>query len=419
MKTGIVIVLCLASMFIKAQEETYPKLGDAVGPFEDSQEINTPNPENSATEQATCVTDLNIPYLSEYYEFLKAYRKAYNCDDFKRRFNLFSARRVEIDRFNKTPGVTYVQGTNTLTDLTDEERVARFFGVPSKDPDNYREYESDTGDADEIEKDQENVDQQIEQDGFSANILSLDVFKSFFINFDFLCCKFNPFGVPCKKDWQSLGKVTSVKDQKNCGSCWAFAAAAAVESAYLINYANYLNLSEQELVSCATSSWGNFGCSGGWPHKAMDYIIKNRIHRESNFPYTATNSACSPIVPTLYKYPIKSRTVVIPQNRMDIFLQALNKRPIAVAFKVAGGFYNYKSGIYNPIFDAACGTPGINHAVLAVGYDLGCNPFIRFKNSWGAGWGDNGYFRMKLSKNIFQNGPCNLINHPYNVYPSL
>ncbi len=410
----------LMAALCQAQDEFTVSTVDATDGIEDVEFTQVPL-QNSSKRLILCpvtATDLNLNYLKEYYDYLRQFGKAYECkEDFPRRYALYSERRQEIDRFNADPSATYVQGANLFTDLTDNERIATFLGVPEKDDDNFKDYEREAPDDNLIDGDLENIREDAEQESFTANLLNVDVFKKLVINFDFLCCKFNPFGVPCKKDWQSLGKVSSVKNQGGCGSCWAFAAVAAVESSYLINYNCPLNLSEQELVSCATSSWGNFGCSGGWPHKALDYIIAKRNHKEINYPYTATNSVCTN--PPFYKYPIKSRTIVLPQNRMDTFLQALNKRPIAVAFKVTGSFFNYKSGIYNPAADAGCATPGINHAVLAVGFNIGCFPFIRFKNSWGSGWGENGYFRMKLSKNIFQNGPCNLINHPYNVYPGL
>jgi len=408
-------------VFTKAQDETL-ETEKYVGPNEDDQEVPGPNPENSAKVQEECPLkdekETSPLYYKEYLEYLRKYNKAYNCDDFQKRYSLYLSRRAEVERHNAIPNVSYLQALNYFSDLTEEERIARFLGIESEDRDQAPVTVIEGGKDEETDADEFNLQQNENQEAFSTNVLNLDIFKKIVFNFDFICCSFNPFGVPCKKDWQNLGKVTSVKNQANCGSCWAFAAVAAVESAYLINYNNYLNLSEQELVSCATSSWGNFGCSGGWPHKALDYIIKNRIHKETTFPYTATNGVCNSF-PFVYKYPIKSRTIVLPQNRMDTFLQNLSKRPIAVAFKVTGSFWNYSSGIYNSAYDSACSTPGINHAVLAVGYSLGCNPYIRFKNSWGAGWGENGFFRMKISKNIIQNGPCNLINHPYNVYPSL
>ena len=431
MSLKLFAVVCLVAIFVKGQEETL-NTEKFVGPTEDEQPVpETPLPEKAVQDPRLCPlppttttttaatnVKLVVDFAPEYAEYLKANRKGYVCEEIWQRYSLYLERRTEVNKHNAIPNVSYFQGLNYFSDLTDDERVARFLGVEAEDRDEPPKTVIENGNDDDSDADSFNLQQDENQESFTTNVLNLETFKKFIINFDFICCQFNPFCVPCKKDWESLGKVTSVKNQGNCGSCWAFAAVAAVESAYLINYNSSLNLSEQELVSCATAAWGSYGCSGGWPHRALDYIIRNRIHRETVFPYTATNGVCSSF-PYVYKYPIKSRTVVLPQNRMDVFLQNLAKRPIAVAYKVTGSFWNYSSGIYNPIYDAACSTSGINHAVLAVGYSLGCNPFIRFKNSWGTGWGENGYFRMKISKTIFQNGPCNLIDHPYNVFPSL
>ena len=419
MKAVFVVALMMFAMMIKSEDETAPPYQEPVLENENDVNFPGPNPENTATEQVECPQYAHEQFITDYYEYLKTHKKAYKCEDFRLRYFLYAERRKAIEEFNRRSDVTYVQGTNALTDLTDEERSRRYLGIPDNDPDNHTEYERDTGSDAEIEQDIENEARQAAQDAFTANIFNIEIFRPALLSFDFLCCLTNPFGVPCKKDWQTLGKVTSVKNQLSCGSCWAFAAIAAMESGYLINYATSLNLSEQELVSCATAAWGNYGCGGGWPHKALNYIISQRIIKEIYFPYTASNSPCPLIFPAVYKYPAKSKTMVLPQNRMDTFLQALNQRPIAVAFKVTSGFYSYSSGIYDPSFDAACGTPGINHAVLAVGYSLGCKPYIRFKNSWGTSFGESGYFRMKLSKTIFQDGPCQLINHPYNVYPKV
>lgn len=427
MKIAIALSFVVLALKVNSQDtdpviQTYDEfapVGAALPPFYEGQSDRFVPLENSATTQVDCPPDrANLPteFYTEYIAYLKQHGKAYVCDDFYKRYSLFIQRRREITAFNQRTDVTYTQAVNFFTDLSDDERNLRL-GVPQVDSDNL-----DTGATDRVEDaaadlDFENLTASQRQDDFSVNIASLPIFQQSLLSFDFMCCFINPFGVPCFKDWQSLGKVTSVKNQGGCGSCWAFAAIAALESARLIAGGASLNLSEQEIVSCATAAWGNSGCSGGWPHKALDYIIKNRVYQEITVPYTATNGVCTS--PFAWKQSLSLRTVILPQNRMDTFLQALNKKPIAIAFKATGGFFSYSSGIYNPIFDAACSTPGINHAVLAVGWGLGCKPFIKFRNSWGTGWGDAGYFKMKISKNIIQNGPCNLINHPYNVYPTL
>ena len=149
---------------------------------------------------------------------------------------------------------------------------------------------------------------------------------------------------------------------------------------------------------------------------AMNYIINKKIHMESNYPYTATNSPC--VSPAGFKFWEKSKTNIVPALNMKVFLQNLALRPISVAFNVKSHFFLYTSGIYDPASDPSCSV-GLNHGVLAVGYSLGCKPFIKFKNSWGITFGEAGYFRMKLAKVIAQSGPCNLIGHTRNVYPSI
>lgn len=425
MKTSQVVFLLAIFTLLAAQNiAAIDTRVDQEAEFEHDDEPGVPA-ENTAEKQEECPFNekLNFPKESyeEYIRFARQYNKAYLCNEedgnFYFRLGVFLKTQEFNEGFRKEfPDASFTVGITFFADLTEEERLRRA-GIPEKDLDNPKQETIQLLPDNGFDDEEAITQQDRNQEEFTANIQNAEIFQKFLINWNFICCLWNPFGVPCSKDWQALGKVTSVKNQQNCGSCWAFAAIASLESAYAIKYGWALNLSEQELVSCATSSWGNYGCSGGWPHKALDYIISKRIFQEVNFPYTATNSAC--ISPTVYKYPAKSRTIVLPQNRMDVFLKALNQRPIAVAFKVTNAFYSYTGGVYNAALDANCLTPGINHAVLAVGYNLGCTPFIRFKNSWGSGWGESGYFRFRISKTIVQNGPCNLINHPYNVYPSI
>jgi len=81
-------------------------------------------------------------------------------------------------------------------------------------------------------------------------------------------------------------------------------------------------------------------------------------------------------------------------------------RPVSVAFEVIDGFRQYKSGVYT---SDHCGTTpnDVNHAVLAVGYGVENGvPYWLIKNSWGAEWGDEGYFKMELGKNMCAVATC-------------
>ena len=105
------------------------------------------------------------------------------------------------------------------------------------------------------------------------------------------------------------------------------------------------------------------------------------------------------------------------------FIKALHKQPVTVAFYVSNKFFNYSSGIIDVDDEQMCpsSVTGTNHAVLATGY--GFDPdkktgWIQFKNSWGSGWGDNGYFKFEL-KNIHYTaktrGPCNLFRYGWKI----
>lgn len=92
-------------------------------------------------------------------------------------------------------------------------------------------------------------------------------------------------------DWVAAGKVSPVKDQKSCGSCWAFSAVGAIESAFLISGKTLL-LSEQQLVDCS-GTYGNYGCNGGWMDSAFQYVIDHGLNTQESYPYTARNGVCT------------------------------------------------------------------------------------------------------------------------------
>merc|ERR1711955_12087 len=101
----------------------------------------------------------------------------------------------------------------------------------------------------------------------------------------------NGEAVPAEVDWRNKGYVTPVKNQAQCGSCWAFAAVATMEGANYKKTGKLVSLSEQNLVDCVTK---DFGCNGGLPADGVEYVIKNKgIDTEKSYPYTARDGRCS------------------------------------------------------------------------------------------------------------------------------
>ncbi|HIE30812.1 MAG TPA: PKD domain-containing protein, partial [Methanosarcinales archaeon] len=188
--------------------------------------------------------------------------------------------------------------------------------------------------------------------------------------------------------------VTPVRSQGSCGSCWAFSAIGAVESAVLI-YTNNpdmnIDLSEQHLVSDCCSAGS---CSGGWPDWALDYVRDTGVPDESCFPYTASSSSCDPCSGwTERVWNIKDHVYV--KSTTDDFKWALQEYgPISVVLTVPDDWYYYTGGVYTPVWSSDDGVGWANHAVLLVGWNDYDGCWI-VKNSWGTGWGESGYARVK------------------------
>lgn len=177
-------------------------------------------------------------------------------------------------------------------------------------------------------------------------------------------------------DWASQGKVSGVKNQGSCGSCWAFSATGVLESTFLVQKGSTQSFSEQQLVDCSRSQ-GNQGCNGGWPSNALKYIQASGIQTESQYPYTGRDGSCHAGA----GIKISGQKSFSGCNGLS---SGINSSPISVTVD-ATNWSSYKSGVFNN-----CAT-GINHAVLLVGV-IGGN--WKIKNSWGTGWGTNGYITL-------------------------
>jgi xylem cysteine proteinase len=281
-------------------------------------------------------------------EWVSKYRRAYASFEEKlHRFEVFKDNLKHIDEINKKVS-SYWLGLNGFADLTHEEFKASYLGLRREAPNDDRTASS---------------------------------------------FRYGGGEVPKSVDWRKKGVVTEVKNQGQCGSCWAFSTVAAVEGINAIVTGNLTSLSEQELVDCSTD--GNSGCSGGMMDYAFKYIAASGgLGTEEAYPYAMEQGECE-------QEKKKSGAAVVtisgyedvPPKDEQALVRALAHQPLSVAIEASGRHFQFYSG---GVFDGPCGAD-LDHGVAAVGYgtEKKGQDYVVVKNSWGAHWGEKGYIRMK------------------------
>jgi len=284
-------------------------------------------------------------FQSEFTEFVAEFDKSYSVPEFFTRYQIFKDNYESIVRHNNG-NFTWTQGVNQFSDLTAEEFETQYLrGVLG-------------GDFQPILSTQQYIE------------------------------------IAGEKDWRKEGAVTPVKNQAQCGSCWAFSTTGTIEGWDYLKTKTLRSLSEQQLVDCSGST-GNQGCNGGWPKWSLTYLEKNGGScDQASYPYTGRDGSCKKTCTPVVK--VASHKELTNEAQLT---DAIEAAPVSIAITASSAFQSYKTGI----FTGAC--PGqVNHAVLLTGYGTQTSDYWWIKNSWGASWGDQGYIRFPRGQNKCQMG---------------
>lgn len=306
--------------------------------------------------------------LFEFDNFVCRFNKQYSTmEEREKRFNIFKTNLKAIITHNNNSSVNFTLGVNQFTDLTADEFYSNHVGKIS-DMSTYGSYGCKS---------------------YSSSNTDL----------------------PSNIDWRTKNAVSSVKDQGQCGSCWAFSSTGAIEGVWAISNGELLDLSPQQLVDCATGfSYGSHGCNGGEMDGAFKYVSEYGQCEETEYPYTSgvsktsgTCKKCHIAVTTFSCADVTSKDQLSLKN-------AVFQQPVSVAIEADTRYFqSYSGGVLD---SSSCGTK-LDHGVLVVGYgEEKGNKYWLVKNSWGSSWGENGYVKILRSDSTNDAGICGIAMQP-------
>ncbi len=319
------------------------------------------NADNLRGRVLTSFLDENEEW-SQFTHFQERFSRRYeNIGELEARFTIFRENLRNIIIHNLDHSQNFTMGVNQFTDLTPEEFKAKWVGGLKTEVGSY----------------------------------GCKTFSS------------SASGAPASVDWRNNGAVTSVKDQGQCGSCWSFSSTGAIEGAWAISKGQLVDLSEQELVDCATGvSYGSHGCNGGQMEGAFKFVIENGQCSLSSYPYTAKDGSCQKCSSVAH---ISSCSDVKPNDQVSM-KAAVAQQPVAVAIEADTRYFqSYSGGI---LTSSSCGT-SLDHGVLTVGYgEENGQKYWLVKNSWGTTWGEKGYVKIARSESTNDPGICGIAMDP-------
>ncbi|KAG8385449.1 hypothetical protein BUALT_Bualt03G0046400 [Buddleja alternifolia] len=275
-----------------------------------------------STSQASSRSLSELSMLERHETWMAEHGRVYkDAAEKLKRFEIFKHNVQKIEAFNAGPDQGYKLGVNTFADMTVEEVRATYTGYKRQNPKQ-----------------------------MSASEMN---------NFRYA----NVSAVPKGIDWRKKGAVTPVKNQHECGSCWAFSAVATIEGINKLKTGKLVSLSEQELVDCEKK---DFGCRGG-----LGWHLRHQKSIKSVVKITGYEK--------------------VPHNE-EALLKAVAHHPVSVAIDACEEFVSYESGVLSK----DCGR-SLDHGVSVVGYGETSDgtKYWLIKNSWGPKWGDNGYIKIK------------------------
>lgn len=332
--------------------------------------------------------------LFKVYHYL--YKKTYdlNSEEAIRRYQIFK-KNMEYIRAENQKGHSYTLGYTHLVDMTLEE--ARKMYLNSKPEKMIEEgakeisYEKffDTPDDDEVPEIKKQVknffDTEEDEDEIKIRRPAEQI------------SQVKRYAV----DWRNV--MTPVRDQGQCGSCWAFASAGTIEGNWNIKYKTSPTqwLSTQQLVDCDTNS---SGCDGGWTLGAIYYYGKDvGLMSETEYPYKAVANTCDSAKIANAKKIKSIGTRYCQTCTIDTWFGYLAKGPIGISSYVTDNWFYYTGGIYSI---KECNSNSSNHAVIAVGWGIDTDTngnvteYAIVRNSWGESWGEKGYIRIKFQPEL-------------------